>query len=792
MKFSEQWLREWVNPDLATEALAEQLTLAGLEVEAVAPAAPDLRGIVAGRVETVEKHPAADRLAVCTVKKDQGEPVTVVTGAPGVAPGHCYPYIGAGVALPGGAAVREVKLRGVKSSGMLCSAAELGLAEEAESLFLLPPDSRPGTPLPDLLGLDDCSFTVSLTPNRGDCLSIQGMAREAAALNGAPLTPPLIEPAPAAHEQARAVRLEAAADCPRYVGRIICDVDAAAPTPLWMQEKLRRCGVRGLGALVDVTNYVMLELGQPMHAFDNDRLRGDIVVRRAAANEELTLLDGGARTLPEGALVIADETRPVAVAGVMGGQDSAVSEATRCVFLESAFFTPAAVAGRARQLGLQSEAAHRFERGVDFTLQRRAMERATQLVLELCGGSPGPLAEAVEEDALPPPRTVELGPTAVADLLGETIAAERCGEILARLGLEETPGGAAGRLFRVPPHRFDLAIEADLVEEIARVHGYQEIAGVLPPSPAAMRPAGERERLGAVRLALAARGYQEAVTYSFVSAELQSLLFPGAADIALVNAISPDSERMRLSLWPGLTTALRRNVNRQQLRARLFEVGKVFAPEQGRARQETAVGGLLYGSALPPQWGAAAAPGDFYDLKSDVEAVLAACCERRGLAFEAVEVAALHQGKAAAVVSAGRRVGLLGALHPKIQSRLGLEEEVCLFEIYLERLPAREPPRIAAVSRFPLVRRDLSVIVDGEVPLDKLLKDVREAVPSLLTNLDVLDVYRGKPVAPGEKSVTLGLTFQQTSSTLTDEEVEGLVSRALASLHKNFEARLRD
>ena len=809
MKFSEQWLREWVDPPVSTEALADQLTMLGMEVEDVVPAAPELRDVVVGRVVDVAEHPHADKLCVCTVTKDAGAPVTVVTGAPGVRPGRCYPYAGIGAALPGSAPLKELDIRGVKSTGMLCSAAELGLFDDADVLFLLDNDATPGAAISGTMRLDDQVFDIGLTPNRGDCLSINGIAREVAVVNRMRCDVPAdTSPVPAGHAGTRGVSLAAPDGCPRYVGRIINNIDSARPTPLWMREKLRRCGLRSLNVIVDITNYVMLELGQPMHAFDNDELTGEISVRYADEGEAITLLDGETRTMSSATLVIADAAGAVAMAGVMGGLDSAVTGKTRHIFLESAFFTPLTVAGRARELGLNSDACHRFERGVDYTLQRRAMERATRLVLDICGGEPGPVTEAVSEPALPGQQTVGLRTAAVEELLGESIDMEECAGILTRLGLAESAGDAPdSRQFIVPPHRFDITLEADLIEEIARVYGYGNINSALPPAHLNMRKPGARERLDSLRRTLVNRGYQEAITYSFVSHELQSRLFPDTDSIALLNAISGDMERMRVSLWPGLLTALRYNLNRQQERVRLFETGKVFS-RNGELKQAPAIGGLSYGRVAPEQWDNPYDYGSFYDIKSDVEALLATCCGPLAPAYRPVAAAALHQGKAAEIVYQGLKIGLVGALHPTLQSYLEIEREVYLFELHLEQIPERNQLKYEEISRFPVVKRDLSVVIDEEVPIADLLQNVHTVVLNLETHLsaeeqqaleenyleklELIDVYTGEPVAAGKKSVTLGLTFQLISDTLINQQVESMVTQILDSLRKEFDAQLRE
>ena len=792
MKFGELWLREWVNPPVSTETLADQLTMLGMEVEDVAAAAPILDGVVAGRVESVEKHPDADKLFVCTVTKDAASAVVVVTGAPGVKPGCCYPYAGVGTVLPGSAEIKETDIRGVASTGMLCSAAELGLSEEADELFLLADDSMPGAAISGLIRLDDRVFDIGLTPNRGDCLSINGIAREIAVINQMPFDPPVnTSPVVAGHDHSRSINLVAPDGCPRYVGRIINNIDISRPSPLWLREKLRRCGLRSLNPVVGITNYVMLELGQPMHAFDNAKLTGAISVRYAAAGEEITLLDGESRVMPADTLVIADTERALAMAGVMGGLESAVSDNTRHVFLESAFFTPLVVAGRARQFGMHTDASHRFERGVDFMLQRRAMERATQLIMEICGGEPGPVTEAVVEQALPKRPNVGLRSTAAKDLLGEAIDMKQCAGILTRLGLEEIASDADSRHFNIPSHRFDISIEADLIEEVARIYGYRNIKSALPPANLAMRKPDFRERLDLMRRVLVNRGYQEAVTYSFVSHTLQSRLFPEVESIVLLNAISTDMERMRLSLWPGLLTALQHNLNRQQERVRLFETGKIFS-SNGEIQQSLVIAGVSYGKVEPEQWDSRAESADFYDIKADAEAVLAACCGPNSAEFRPVSCAALHHGKAAEIIYDGRRIGLVGTLHPRIQSNLEIAEEVCLFEICLESVPEEIQSKLRIISKFPTVRRDLSILVDNEVPASDLLKNVATAASDLLSNLDLIDVYQGQPVAEGKKSVTFGLTFQQTSDTLTDLEVDSAVVHILDSLSSVFGAQLRE
>ncbi len=788
MRFSERWLREWVDPPVGTEELAEQLTMAGLEVEAIEAVAPPVEGVVVARIVSAVPHPRADRLRVCEVD-DGHSRSTIVCGAPNARPGILVPLARVGARLPGGVEIEEARLRGVVSAGMLCSASELGLAEEADGLLELPADLSPGTPIDEALGLADRSIEVALTPNRGDCLSIAGLAREVATINRLQAEGPVIEAVPAGHDRCLPVRIDAPEACTRYVGRVITGIDGRMTTPLWLRERLRRSGLRSIGPVVDVTNLVMLELGQPMHAFDLDHIESGVRVRRSRSGEGLTLLDGRETELLPDTLVIADEVAPLALAGIMGGQSSAVTSATGAVFLEAAHFRPEAIAGQARAYGLHTDSAHRFERGVDETLPERAIERATRLLLDIVGGEPGPVMVTTGGTDSSRP-WIGLERASVGRLLGLAIDDAEIVDTLERLGMivEAT---AAGWRVQPPSFRFDIGLEADLIEEVARIHGYDRLPDSRPFVSAALRPLPTpRARLAAsLSRALVDRGYHEVICYSFVDPELQRRLVPDTAALPLTNPLAGDISVMRTSLWPGLVATLQRNQSRQQERIRLFEIGRRFVgPLDGR-REITALGCAITGPVHPRQWGESVRHADFYDLKGDLEETLGG---RRPLCFQAARHPALHPGRSARILDeAGHRIGWIGELHPEHAEALGIEGALLLCEIDLDGFDDESPVRYVPVSRFPAVQRDLAVIVDDAVPAGELLSEVREHGGRLLVDAGLFDVYRGDGVEKGMKSVAIHLTFQDISRTLTDDETDGLVASILHGLTARFGARLR-
>ncbi len=791
MKVSEHWLREWVDPGLSSAELAARLTMAGLEVASIETAAPAFSKVVVGRVVGLIQHPDADRLRVATVDVGETEPLQIVCGAPNVAVGMYAPTALIGAVLPGDFKIKPSKLRGVQSQGMLCSAKELGLAENADGLLPLPSTSRPGQDVRELLALDDALIEIELTPNRGDCLGMEGIAREVAAIERCDFRPLSVEPVKPTIADVFPVTLTDPNDCPRYIGRVIRGVNPAAETPLWMQERLRRAGVRSLGPLVDVTNYVMLELGQPMHAFDLNRLTGGIEVRRARPGERLELLNGVVVDLDAESLLIVDQAGPLALAGIMGGEISSCTAATRDVFLESAFFAPTSIAGRARRYGMQTDSAYRFERGVDWQLQQRATERATQLLIDMAGGEAGPLIEAVSPEHLPVQPAIRLRPERIRKLLGMEVPAAEVASILRQLGMKVAVETEGWQII-APSSRFDVALEADLIEEIARIYGYARVPSTGPLTRLAMVPQAEGQvSLERFTASLAQRGFQEAITYSFVDPAFQKILDPDRESLALTNPISADLAVMRTSLWPGLLKALIHNQKRQQARVRLFEHGLNFIPAAAGLRQDTYLGGVAAGLALPEQWGLVKRPLDFFDLKADVEALLALTSEPEAFTFVASPHPALHPGQSARIDRAGQPVGWLGALHPRVARELDVEGDAYVFELCLAKLQVARTPTFHALSSFPASRRDIAIVVDAAVSAQAIQDCIHHYGGKLLREVRLFDIYQGKGMLEQQKSLAFGLILQDFSHNLTDHVVEAAVSGIIAGLAQQFGATLR-
>lgn len=791
MKFSEQWLRSWVNPQVSRDELVARLSMAGLEVDSVTPAAGVFSGVVVGEVLSTEQHPDADKLRVCQVSNG-AESFQVVCGAPNARPGIKIPFAMIGAELPGDFKIKKAKLRGVESNGMLCSASELQISEEDDGLMELPADAPVGQDIRAYLDLDDASIEVDLTPNRGDCLSLAGLAREVGALYAAPVTRPVIAAVAPSHDEVRPVEVLAAQACPRYLGRVVRNVDLSKPTPLWMVERLRRAGVRSIDAAVDITNYVMLELGQPMHAFDLAEIKGGIRVRMAEEGEKLVLLDGHEVSLRADTLVIADHNRALAIAGVMGGEHSGVSDKTRDLFLESAFFDTIAIAGKARSYGLHTDSSHRFERGVDWQLAREAMERASALLLEIVGGEAGPIIEVVSQQQLPTVAPVTLRAERVEQMLGLKMDEAEIVRLLTGLGLAVSADGAGQWQVAVPSHRFDISIEVDLIEELGRLYGYNRLPVRYPQARLAPQAKAEAAvELPALRRLLVARGYQEAITYSFVDPKLFELFSPGVEPLLLANPISADMAAMRASLWPGLVKALQHNLNRQQSRVRLFESGLRFVGQLEGLKQEAMLAGVISGSRLPESWAHGREAVDFYDIKADVEALLAAAGAGESFTFVPGEHAALHPGQTARIEREGRLVGFLGAIHPELSKALGLDQPVYLFELVLADVTQGGMPVFKELSRFPEVRRDFALVVDQQTPAAALLSAIRETAGEWLTDLKLFDVYHGKGIDPHRKSLAVGLTWQHPSRTLNDDEVSTTTQNILTSLEQRFNATLR-
>ena len=793
MKVSERWLREWVDPPLSTDELAARLTGAGLEVDSVRPVSDRLPKVVVAEVVEAGRHPRADRLSLCRVDAGSGEALSVVCGAPNVRRGMRAALALPGARLPGGVKVRRSRIRGEESKGMLCSARELGLGTEEDRIVELSREAQIGRDLYDEMKLDDVTIDIELTPNRGDCLGVAGIAREVGALTRLAVRSPACTPVPAAIDDAPAIVLDAPADCPRYVGRIIRDIDAGADTPLWLRERLRRSGLRSISAVVDVTNYVMLEFGQPMHAFDLDALTPPVRVRRAKEGEGLTLLDGSALELDAEALVIADARGALALAGVMGGLGSGVTQTTRHILLESAWFLPRTIAVEARRRGLHTDASHRFERTVAADLQRRATERATALLLEITGGKPGPVVDACRADHMPVRPWITLRASRIRRLLGMEMAPADVTDILARLGIVGEEAAPGEWRVRAPPFRPDLSIEADLIEEVGRVHGYDRIPNRAPVSALRMRPRAEAgPGIAAVREVLVARGYQEAVTFSFVDAGLQQAMAPAEAAIPLRNPISSEMAVMRHQIWPGLVRAMRYNTHRQHTRVRLFETGLVFRRSADAVRQEAVVAGLATGPLNPEQWAESPRDCDFFDVKGDVEALLERGRMEGTVSFEAAPLPALHPGRSARVVHDGISIGSLGEVHPELSRAWKHAAPVYLFELSLPVLCAGRRLRCEPLPRHPAVRRDLAVVVDESVSVEALKGCVGQAGVDVLENLELFDVYRGEGIDPGKKSLAIAICFRHGSRSLVDEEVEEGLRTITSALGKHLGAALRE
>jgi phenylalanyl-tRNA synthetase beta chain len=837
MKVPYSWLADWVDIPWDAPELGSRLTLAGFELDALEPAAPPFSAVIVAEIVSVERHSQADKLQVCQVSVGSGEPVQVVCGAANARAGLKSALAVVGAKLPGDLNIKAAKLRGVESQGMLASAKELGLAEASAGILELPDDAPVGQPLREYLGLDDFVLDLAITPNRGDAMSILGIAREVAALTGKGLkgthaAPPLSVSvrAPATvgvtaelsfeftgeHEVIETwlspedtapgtvpnskdsveVHLDAPAACPTFVGCVIRGVNNRAATPVWLRERLRRAGVRSISPVVDVTNYVMLELGQPMHAYDLQKLRGDIRVRMARTAEPITLLDGRTVEADPDVLLITDSEGPVGLAGVMGGQRTSVNADTTDVFFEVAYFSPSAIAGRGRRWGLVTDASQRYERGVDPTLQQRAMDKALTLLRSFAGGTAGQVSVTQSPEHQPTRKPVQLRRSRLARLLGVGFADDRVAATLSALQMKVV-ANADGWLVTPPAHRFDITIEADLIEEVARIVGYQAIPENDAIGPYRFRPSPEEKPSEHVILeALGMRGYQEAITFAFVDPALQKRLFPEAEGLPLANPIASDLSVMRVSLWPGLIRAALENQRRQQDRIRLFEHGAKFAVVDGGTREIDTLAGVATGSRLPEQWGIpreARVPADFYDVKGDLETLFTATGSSGSFVFEtpATPLACLHPGRAARILRHGREVGWLGELHPALVKELDFTYTPVLFELEVNAL-AVEKPLYREISRFPQVRRDLAVVVDETVALSALAERVVLAASSLLCDLRIFDVYRGPGVETGRKSVALGLIFQDISRTLTDEDVEQLMASIIADLRVSLNARIRE
>ncbi|WP_076418054.1 phenylalanine--tRNA ligase subunit beta [Colwellia sp. UCD-KL20] len=799
MKFSESWLREWVNPALSSDELSHQITMAGLEVDAVEPVAGEFTGVLIGEVVECGPHPDADKLQVTKINLgpdfNDGELVDIVCGAKNCRLGLKVAVATVGAVLPGDFKIKKAKLRGVPSHGMLCSESEIGLADSSDGILELAQDAPIGSCVREYLDLDDVTIDVDLTANRGDCLGLKGLAREVGVLNGLAVTEPAINDVEATITDELTITLSAEKACPRYLGRVIKNIDVTAQSPLWMVEKLRRCGIRSIDPVVDVTNYVLLEQGHPMHAFDLDKIEGGINVRFANKEEKLTLLDENEVTLSSETLVIADDNKALAMAGIFGGLNSGVTTESKNIFLESAFFSPLAILGKARQYGLHTDASHRYERGVDPQLQLDAMDRATELLLEIVGGEAGPITEAKSEENIPQEKQISLRRVKLDSRIGHHIGDEQVADILTRLGFTISFANDVWQV-TVPAYRFDIKIEVDLIEEVARIYGYNNIPNVSPKATLSMCANKEANlSVSKLRNALVNRGYQEAITYSFVDPKVQALLHPDQEVMTLPHPISSEMSVMRLSLWTGLLQSVAYNQNRQQNRLRLFETGLRFVPDESAengVRQDNMLAGVITGQRNEEHWGMEKAATDFYDIKADVEALLSLTADASSYEFSKAEVSALHPGQTAGIYRNGDLVGYVGTLHPELERKLGLNSKTLIFELLLSEILTAKIPEAAAISRFPSNRRDIAVVVKEDVDAKKVLQLIEKVGGNYLIDLNLFDVYRGESIEQGFKSLAIAMILQDDEKTLEEKDISDVVNRVVDSLKTQLNASLRD
>jgi len=793
MKITTEWLNDWVSTGEDIGKVSETLTMAGLEVDSVEMVSQPIDKLVVGRVDSIGKHPNADKLQVCKVDVGTAKLLQIVCGARNVAEGMKVAVALVGCTLPGGMQIKSAEIRGVKSAGMLCSASELGLEEESSGLLPLDQKAKVGSDAFKALALDDTIIDIDLTPNRGDCLSVRGIARELAALTSKKLKTPIREnKLRSVAVKTLSVKLAAKRECPRYVGRVVEGIDTSAETPLWMKERLRRCGLRPIHPVVDITNYVMLELGQPMHGFDLDKLNGPVEVRLSKSKEKLELLNGQTVSLQPGTLLIADKSGPIALAGIMGGIKTSVDETTTNVFFESAFFNPDAIAGRARSLGLHTDSSHRFERGVDPVLQEEAIERASVLLTQIAGGRAGKIVRVEHRPSIPKQNPISLSAEGVNELLGLNLASSKIEAYLSRLGLRISRQKTGQWKVTPPSFRFDISRDVDLIEEVARMYGYSELPATPLQAAANMQPVPDGTLSDArIRSALVDQGYYEAITYSFIDPAAQARLDPNYQSPRLSNPISEEMSVMRNSLWPGLISAALYNINRQQERVRLFEIGTVFGMKGKKVLEQARVSALAMGEVMPAQWSQQGAKVDFYDIKGDLEHLFGLSGIKSAVRYTKTENPGLHPGQGADIYLFGAKIGSIGRIHPSIEANLDVDKPIYLFEVEKQALKAGKVPEFHSVSRFPAIRRDISLLVDRFLPAQEVMDCVKNHAGELLTDLELFDEYRGEGIDSGRKSLTLGLILQDSSRTLKEEVVETLMGKVLTALQTDLGAELR-
>ncbi|WP_392553208.1 phenylalanine--tRNA ligase subunit beta [Orbus wheelerorum] len=795
MKFSESWLREWVNPDISSEQLSDQLTMAGLEVDDVEKVASSFTGVIVGKVVECIQHPNADKLQVTKVDIGQAELLNIVCGAPNCRKGLTVACATIGAILPGDFEIKAAKLRGEPSEGMLCSYSELGIADDHNGIIELPDDAPLGQDIRQYLKLDDNAIEVSVTPNRADCFGIIGIARDISAVNNITLVEPKFKISAVSITDKVSIKVLEPNAVPRYLGRVVKGINIKAATPLWMKEKLRRSGIRSIDAVVDITNYVLIELGHPMHAFDLQKINGGITVRYGHPQEKLVLLDGNEIEIKAKTLVIADDTKALALAGILGGKDSGVSAETKDILLEAAFFSPLAIAGKAREYGLHTDASHRYERGVDPTLQHKAMQRATELLLSICGGLAGPIIDVTDPNEMPKQASISLRRKKVDSLIGYHIDSQRIMDILVRLGCEVIAKGNVWQV-KAPSWRFDIQIEEDLIEEIARIYGYNNIPNQNINVELVMKPNSETNISGnRFKDLLVDRGYQEAVTYSFVDPKIQALLHPKQDAIILPNPISSEMSTMRLSLWSGLLDAVIYNQNRQQQRIRLFETGLRFVPDNKSeygVKQELMLSGIITGSVCDEHWAIKKQYVDFFDLKGDVESILAISGINDNVQFKKSDNPALHPGQSASIYIKNELVGYLGILHPEIEKKLGLNSKALVFELILDKISTKKIPLAQDISKYPANRRDIAIIVDSNIDAADILNTCKNTGGEQLVDVNLFDIYQGDNIKEGQKSLAISLILQDKTRTLADEDINHIVNQCITALQSRFKALLRE
>ncbi|OCG70302.1 phenylalanine--tRNA ligase subunit beta [Gilliamella sp. Nev5-1] len=795
MKFSESWLREWINPEISSETLADQLTMAGLEVDDVEKVAGDFTGVVVGKVVECMQHPNADKLRVTKVDIGKTELLDIVCGAPNCRKGLMVACATVGAVLPGDFKIKPVKLRGEPSEGMLCSYSELGISDEHNGIIELPDNAPLGQDIREYLNLNDVMIDISVTPNRADCFGIIGVARDISAVNNISMKELQVDSIPATITDTLSIQIDAPQATPRYLGRVIKNINVNAATPLWMKEKLRRGGIRSIDAVVDITNYVLLELGHPMHAFDLTQIEKGIVVRYASNDEKLVLLNGNEVNLNDKTLVIADHQKVLALAGIMGGEKSAVTQTTKNVFLESAFFNPLAITGKAREYGLHTEASHRYERGVDPSLQFVAMERASQLLVDICGGEVGPIIDVTQQSELPKQAIIKLRRNRIDRIIGYAIETQKITDILIRLGCEVEYNDNVWTV-KSPSWRFDLQIEEDLVEEIARIYGYNNIPNANLKIESVMKPKPESQiSLRRIKDLLVDRGYQEAVTYSFVDPKIQHILHPEQPEITLPNPISSEMSVMRLSLWSGLLDAVLYNQNRQQSRVRLFETGLRFIPDEKDelgVHQELMLSGIVTGSLYEEHWQLPKKNVDFYDLKGDIESIfsLLGCADK--VQFKKTQLPALHPGQSATIYLNDELLGYLGVLHPEIEKKLSLNSKTLVFEINLAKINNKTVPVAQDLSKYPSNKRDIAIVVSNTIPVADIISECKRAGGEQLIKVNLFDVYQGENIKENQKSLAISLILQDKSRTLEEEDITNIVSKCVTALQNRFKALLRE